>query len=79
MRKASSNTETYVGLFSFCRRFKLKYYTIRYLAVKNRLRIFRFNNLSYIEVNSMLCLLRGNKNFLSGNVEQAIDYLETLV
>jgi len=43
------------------------------------LRIFRFNNLSYVEVNSMLCLLRGNKNFLSGNVEQAIDYLETLV
>jgi len=42
MRKASSNTETYVGLVSFCRRFKLKYYTIRYLAVKNRLRIFRF-------------------------------------
>jgi hypothetical protein len=79
MRKANSNTETYVGLFSFCRRFKLKYYTIRYLAVKNRLRIFRFNNLTYIEVNSMLCLLRGNKNFLSGNVEQAIDYLETLI
>jgi len=79
MRKTSSKTKTYVGLFSFCCRFKLKYHTIRYLAIKNRLRIFRFNNLSYVEVNSMLCLLRGNKNFLSGNVEQAIDYLETLI
>jgi hypothetical protein len=79
MRQASSNTEIYVGLFSFCHRFKLKYHTIRYLAIKNRLRIFRFNHLSYVEVNSMLCLLRANKDFLSGNVEEAIDYLESLV
>jgi len=79
MRKASSNTEVYIGLFSFCRRFELKYHVIRHLAIKNRLRIFRFNHLSYVEVNSILCLLRANKDFLSGNVEKAIDYLESLV
>lgn len=74
MRKASSNTELFIGLCTFCRMFDIDYHRFRRRLIKCRTRIFRFNGLSYVELNDIKSILEtyGQK------YREAIDYLKQL-
>lgn len=75
MRQAKNKTETFIGLFSFCKKFNLPYWKLRYRIIKCRMRIFRFNGISYVEKENLKEILSTYKaNYLS-NVDNAIDYL----
>ena len=78
MRQAQDNTELFIGLYTFCSRFNLTYDRVRYLSIKCRLRLFRFNGISYLESNNLLDLLKSYRDFLDGSVTSAIDYLNSL-
>lgn len=79
MRKPQDNSELFIGLFTFCKKFKLNYYRVRYKIIKCRMRIFLFNGITYVEVNNLKDLARSNPKLFGVSVSSIIDYLETLV